>query len=180
MTPAYQETNIEDSTSLGLDEGASCAEAVTVGQEFAAGIGAKADDFTVSDVEVDGDKVTVFTETDTEFDDTVYSLEWDGSKWLIASDGSAEEANADPARWVENWCDVEPGSTLEEAVELLGDPTGEFRGDDGDGGQVEWSKEPYSFTAFLGDDGTIEQLDLNETDLPAADKAKLGCGTARR
>jgi len=181
LTPEYQKSTISDAADFSDGKAPKdCEAALKAALVFAKAFGYDPDSSKVTQAKVSGDTATVLDESEAPFEDTLYTLNWDGSQWLIANDESAAEAKADPERWLANWCAVKPGMTVAGAVKLMGDFTGEFRGEDESNPQIEWSKGPYSFTAFLDTDGKIIQLDTNESTLGATDKAKLKCEPTRR
>jgi hypothetical protein len=77
------------------------------------------------------------------------------------------------ATWPVKWCQAHPGMAKEELVSLMGQPT------DTSAKQMTWSDDHYRFYAFLEQDGTVRQLDINQVDLTPAEKAGLQCKDAR-
>ena len=82
-----------------------------------------------------------------------------------------------PAELVETWpekrCDVRIGMTREEAYAVMGPPTSE--GDEG----ASWAAYQWMFNLFVGSDGRVRQLDVNESMLSEADRARIDCESTR-
>jgi hypothetical protein len=181
LTPAYQKKTISDSSSFSDSKPpADCEQALQAAYVFAKSFGIDNLKTNITQVKVNGDTATVLDEPGAPFSNTLYTLQWSGTRWLVAKDEDAAQAGADPQKWLANWCQVKPGMTVDEAVKLMGKFTEDFRGPDQANPQVAWSKGPYGFTAFLDTDGKIIQLDTNESKLGATDKAKLTCQSTRR
>lgn len=77
--------------------------------------------------------------------------------------------------WPEKWCnEVQVGMTLDEAADIMGEPTERFTD------QESWYAYQWGFSAFVGSDGRIHQLDWNGVSLNEADRARLTCPETRR
>jgi hypothetical protein len=63
--------------------------------------------------------------------------------------------------------------TMAEAIKIMGPPT------DKASSQASWYAFQWGFSAFLGSNGLIHQLDINEAQLSAADNSRIGCETTR-
>lgn len=75
--------------------------------------------------------------------------------------------------WPAKWCQAQPGITRAQLEQIMGTPT-----------QVDpegesWSAYEFQFNAFFAADGTVRQLDINDLELTAAEKASLACQTTR-
>lgn len=81
-------------------------------------------------------------------------------------------------RWVDNWCQVRITMTPGEAATLMGDPTRQHL--TGAGAFMQWDYREYQFTAFIGTDGRLRQLDINTDELTATQVKAIGCGVTRR
>jgi hypothetical protein len=46
-------------------------------------------------------------------------------------------------------------------------------------GQSSWEGYEWQFNAFYDTDGNVRQLDINDSELTAADKATITCDTSR-
>ena len=181
LTDEYQKQQVTDAAEFSDGKPPTdCEGAMKAGQVMAKAFGYDPSKSEISKATVDGDTATVVESAGEPFDDTQYTLVWQDDQWLISEDASAKEAAADTDRWLANWCNVSPGMTVKEADALMGNHTGEFLGDDQPNPQVEWSAGGFSFTAFLDTNEKIRQLDTNETNLGAEDKAKLKCESTRR
>ena len=75
--------------------------------------------------------------------------------------------------WPAKWCEAQPGSTKEELVAIMGQPTSASPK------QMSWSAHQFQFNAFLDPNGKVEQLDINFHSLSDAEKAALQCGKVR-
>jgi hypothetical protein len=93
-----------------------------------------------------------------------------GGSGTSASQGAAAGA---AATWPTNWCQAQPGISKEQLVSIMGQPTHAFPT------QMSWSDQHYQFNAFLEQDGTVKQLDINMASLSDAEKAALKCGQVR-
>ena len=91
MTKAYQDENIKDGKDFGIKADATCPEAMKVGIQFAQSIKVTADDFKVGTATVKGKKAKVAVKTDKGLNDSTYTLTWNGSRWLVASDGTSHD-----------------------------------------------------------------------------------------
>ena len=80
---------------------------------------------------------------------------------------------SDAATWPAKWCSVQPGATVAALDSVMGPSTG--RSD----GQESWSYREYGFYAFFAVDGTVRQLDINQSQLTDAEKAALTCAAIR-
>lgn len=75
--------------------------------------------------------------------------------------------------WPAKWCQAQPGSTKEELVAIMGEPTG------ASAEHMSWSAYQFQFNAFLEPDGRVRQLDINRHSLSDAEKAALKCQSGR-
>lgn len=75
--------------------------------------------------------------------------------------------------WPAKWCQVQPGSTKEALVGIMGQPTGASPE------HMSWSAHRFQFNAFLDPNGTVRQLDINRHSLSEAEKAALPCDPVR-
>lgn len=90
-----------------------------------------------------------------------------GGNGSSASQGAA-------AAWPTKWCQAQPGITKEQLVGIMGPPTTSFPD------AMSWAdRHHYQFNAFLNEDGTVRQLDINQASLTDAEKAALQCEDVR-
>ena len=75
--------------------------------------------------------------------------------------------------WPAKWCEAQPGSTKEELVRIMGQPT--RAGEE----HMTWLAHQFQFNAFLNSNGTVEQLVINLHSLSDAEKAALKCDRVR-
>ena len=98
----------------------------------------------------------------------------DGDDWLL--DREVESADEPTAAEVkqrpEKWCQVQPGMTKDEVIEIMGEPTGQFAGTNP---QLNYDAFEYGFTAFFGVDGTVRQLDANTINLTPEQVEAIPC-----
>jgi hypothetical protein len=95
---------------------------------------------------------------------------------LVAGCSGANDTPASrgaAASWPTKWCQAQPGITREQLVSIMGAPTSAFPT------QMSWSDDHYQFNAFLNEDSTVKQLDINLASLTQAEKAGLGCKDIR-
>ena len=78
------------------------------------------------------------------------------------------------ASWPAKWCQAAPGVTSKDAlIALMGKPTDEA------GDSLSWDGYEYQFNAFIGVDGGIHQMDINDIQLSPSERAALPCDTTR-
>ena len=75
--------------------------------------------------------------------------------------------------WPTQWCQAQPGMRRDQLVGVMGPPTS------ASAKQMTWSDDHYRFYAFLEQDGSTRQLDINLADLTPAEKAGLQCKDVR-
>jgi hypothetical protein len=98
------------------------------------------------------------------------------------SSGGVDRETADS--WPERWCDVQLGMTRSQVQQIMGRPTATHTGELS---QDEYDAYQWSFTAFYRNRTDIEdpadepayQLQVNETALTAADRARIKCALTR-
>ena len=91
---------------------------------------------------------------------------------------SAGPTLAEIQSWPAKWCSVQPGVTPEELIAVMGTPTDDFRSSSQNPG-MSWAAREYMFNAFIGVDGQIRQMDINDIQMTASEKAALTCNTTR-
>jgi hypothetical protein len=97
-----------------------------------------------------------------------------GGSGTSTSQGPAQDAAQGVASaWPTKWCQARPGISKEQLVSIMGQPTHAFPT------QMSWSDDHYQFNAFLEQDGTVRQLDINKASLTDAEKAALQCSDVR-
>ena len=80
----------------------------------------------------------------------------------------------DVESWAQAWCNkAHPGMTVAELKGVMGPPTEEF--DD----SLSWSYRTVQLNAFLDTSGNISQLDINNSQMTASEKAMFNCETTR-
>ena len=87
--------------------------------------------------------------------------------------GTGPASQGAASAWPTKWCQALPGMSKDELVGLMGPPT------QASAKQMTWSDDHYRFYAFLKEDGTARQLDINLADLTAEEKAGLQCPDVR-
>jgi len=88
-------------------------------------------------------------------------------------------SKAEVESWPANWCTVQVGMTRAQVKQIMGQPTSEF-GPGTSTPQASWSAYDYDFTAFFDINDNVKQLDVNDLEMTAAEKAALTCATTRR
>ena len=78
-----------------------------------------------------------------------------------------------PSAWPVMWCQAQPGMSKAQLVGVMGQPTTDFTTG------MTWSDHHYQFNAFLEQNGTVKQLDINLASLTDAEKAALQCQRTR-
>jgi hypothetical protein len=133
----------------------------------------------VKDVSIDGDMARASVELEGQTAEV--ELKRVGDEWRIDTfgfagsllgvvDGGSTSVSAEAAEaCADKWCEVQPGMTLSEADEIMGEPTGVFQG------QHQWEAFQWHFTAFANSDGTIRQLDSTE-DGSTTETSSVPCG----
>lgn len=84
--------------------------------------------------------------------------------------------------WPTKWCRARIGATRDEMRDLMGEPTDESTADETPAGfqpSMTWDAFEYQFNAFFGVDDTVRQLDVNDIELSAAEKAAISCDFTR-
>lgn len=94
--------------------------------------------------------------------------------------GSAPTTIPGPSRatvagWAAAWCSVQPGATVAELKAAMGPPTQDASNDPTDP-SMSWSAYQFMFNAFIGVDGNIHQLDINDIETPGV---TYPCATTR-
>ena len=90
----------------------------------------------------------------------------EGDGWLIDEEASDAESGDDPAdgagaaptaqdeEWLAGWCEIELGTTREDLIATMGEPTAEGVDDDGQA-ELEWESDAVYLVAWLGEDDTV-------------------------
>ena len=93
----------------------------------------------------------------------------DGERWLIdedaSEDGDADDtgddtdaAGAAPSaqdeEWLSGWCEVELGTSRDDLIATMGEPTSEGVDDDGQA-ELEWESDAVYLVAWLDEDDTV-------------------------
>ena len=109
-------------------------------------------------------------------------LEFQRGAWRVRSEEprSGEASSADTARWVQTWCQLDYLDSLDQIIDAMGEPTGEYTIADGGDPQLYWVSNQYDFRVFY--DAPSEQvLDLigDYDALEASDLAQLDCPELR-
>ena len=76
--------------------------------------------------------------------------------------------------WAAKWCQAQPGMSKAALIALMGKPTSDSLAD-----QSSWDGYEWQFNAFYDVNGNVRQLDINDIQLSAAEKASLTCDTTR-
>ena len=76
--------------------------------------------------------------------------------------------------WAAKWCMAQPGMSKAALIALMGTPTSRSFAD-----QSSWEGYEWQFNAFYDENGNVRQLDINDLQLTAAEKASLKCETTR-
>ena len=175
------------SDSQGFNiQGDTCEEVMVGAAALAKGFGATKPE--IGRITVNGDEARVVYENNGGKSISIFVRE--GDRWLFDSEedageagGSGESTNSDELtaaevkQWPEKWCQVRPGMTKDEVVEIMGEPTDEYEGTNP---QVSYDAYEYGFTAFFGVDGTVRQLDINTIDLSEEQIAAIPCEETRK
>lgn len=179
QTDAFTEEMVAEFVHEGFASSGTPCEAVvkSAGEMMEAfGVGGKA---TVTLVSAEGNQATVKAVAEGSADEPdAYVLEYADGRWLIAGDAKDDLAKANAARWVENWCKLQPGQTKAAAIALMGEPTQEYGVADADP-QIGWEQGPYSFTAFLDTDDNVRSFYADYDSLGQSDLAKMPCQKTR-
>ena len=69
---------------------------------------------------------------------------------------------------------AQPGMSKAALIALMGTPTSRSFAD-----QSSWEGYEWQFNAFYDENGNVRQLDINDLQLTAAEKASLKCETTR-
>jgi len=96
----------------------------------------------------------------------------------VAADDDAP-AGAEVDRWLDAWCDLDPGMGQEEIVGLMGPPSGEYTVADGGEPQLWWALDQYDFRVYLDADGTVLELVGDYDALTVDDRDQLPCPELR-
>ncbi|KRF11028.1 hypothetical protein ASH02_19520 [Nocardioides sp. Soil796] len=88
LTPAYQKATIKDAEEFSDKPPEDCEAAMKIGAEFAKSFGYDPTSAKITEIKIKGDRATVLELNEEPFEDTLYSLTWDGSQWLVADDKS--------------------------------------------------------------------------------------------
>lgn len=98
---------------------------------------------------------------------------------VVPAAAGDQSATADQAKaWAGKWCDVQPGMTRAQAIEIMGAPTKSFPLESGTP-QLSWYAYQWAFTAFMDADDNVRQLDVNAAQLTDAEKSSITCDTTR-
>lgn len=81
--------------------------------------------------------------------------------------------------WPVAWCKAQPGMTRAQMRALMGPPTSEFDLASGNP-QMSWDFAEYQFNAFMDVNDHVRQLDVNDIELSASEKAAIHCASTRR
>lgn len=92
-------------------------------------------------------------------------------------DGS-EVSSEDEARWLDTWCTLDGTMDRDEVIELMGEPTSEFEASMGTP-QSQWETHTYHYTAFYGNDGSVDQLYINQLEIEPDEAALVECPLVR-
>jgi hypothetical protein len=117
-------------------------------------------------------------------DETV-DLVYDDAAWRVvhaetrAEEGTSSTTGADPARWLQAWCTLDPGMTRDAVVAAMGPPSGEYTVSDGGEPQLWWAQDQYDFRAYLDADGSVLELVGDYDSLSQADRELVRCPELR-
>ncbi len=167
--------------------GDTCPEILAGGAAVITAFYGEDPEIRITDIEVTGDRATATSSFAGEQEQLTFERE--GGEWKVGP----ESSNADPSggvdratadSWPEKWCDVELGMTRSEVQQIMGAPTATHTGELS---QDEWDAFQWSFTAFYRyrtdiDDPAEEpayQLQVNESELTAADRTRITCAFTR-
>jgi hypothetical protein len=90
-----------------------------------------------------------------------------------------EPTKAQIAAWPQNWCSIQPGGSVERLEQAMGPPTADDSSDPTDP-SLSWDAFGSNFVAFLGLDGSVRQMDIDEMNdsvsgpFPCADTRQAG------
>lgn len=91
-----------------------------------------------------------------------------------AQSTSTTEVPASVAQgWLAKFCQAEPGMTPAALTDLMGPPT------DVVNGNYQWWAYEWAFDAWLGSNGNVHELAINDIRLNAAEKAAIPCDEVR-
>ena len=99
--------------------------------------------------------------------------------WYVADTSPRDDGSAEPARWVQSWCDLSVGMGRDEVIERMGEPSGEYTVANGGEPQLWWADRQYDFRAYLDLDGRVLDLVGDYDRLGAADRGALSCPELR-
>lgn len=109
-------------------------------------------------------------------------LEYQRAAWRVLSEEPRSPGTAATRRWVERWCDLEPGMDRGTLEELMGPASGTYSLVDGGEPQVYWTDRQYDFRAYLTEvtpAGTALELVGDYDALEARDREVLDCPELR-
>jgi hypothetical protein len=99
-----------------------------------------------------------------------------------SGEASGLPSSAVAKAWPDKFCQAKIGMTRAQMRTLMGEPTQEFIADNTPAGfqpQMVWEAYEFHFTAFFDSSDKVRQLDINDIDLSAQQKAALRCDTTR-
>ena len=117
-------------------------------------------------------------------DETV-DLVYDDAAWRVlhaetrAEEGTTSTTGADPARWLQAWCTLDPSMTRDQIVAAMGTPSGEYTVSDGGEPQLWWAQDQYDFRVYLDVDGSVLELVADYDSLSQADRELVTCPELR-
>jgi hypothetical protein len=140
--------------------------------------------------EVDAMKVTIHgnhaTSTSLGGDKTISQYVYAGGRWLSdvdAAGGSSGGSGPTAERaktWPTKWCQASVGMTRAQMRALMGPPSDEVQQNDSSGDpQMSWDYAEYQFNAFMDVNDRVRQLDTNDIQLSASEKAAIHCPSTR-
>src|SRR5436309_356356 len=75
--------------------------------------------------------------------------------------------------WPSKWCSEQPGVAKSTLYTAMGKPTSESTG------QPSWDGFGWQFNAFFDENGNVRQMDINDSQLDASQRARITCETTR-
>lgn len=109
-----------------------------------------------------------------------YKLVRAGDEWMIDGERDLDEeteiTKATVQRWAKQWCTLDVGMTRAKVKSIMGRPSVEFDGSNGEEPQLDYNGFGYQFNAFFDIDDTVKQLDF----APGDDAIAVDCAESRR
>lgn len=186
MTAAARSRIVEDPESARY--GDTCEEVIAGASALVRAFSGGEPEFEVTRVDVTGDTARATTRFGGGPESV--NLERAGGTWRIGPDddeaaGGGEDVDRETADgWAQRWCRLEVGMTRAEVQAIMGSPTSTHTGAES---QDEFDAYQWSFTAFYrsrtdisdASDEPVYLLQANDTELTAADRARIGCPLVR-